>query len=214
MRYVIAVTAGMAFASGLTAAQAATGVSSNAIVFVQAAVLQGPASARGLGMTDRLLAVFGEANRKGGIHGRQIELISVDDGYEPSKSIASIRKLIEDDKVLAPIGPVGTQTAVAAQPIVAAAKVPFIAAFTGAMFLPNPKLDTGINIRASYDAETEAWIRHLTADFKIETIAILYQDDAFDRVVLPGFEKAMKTRGLTIVAEGTDGCNTNAINAG
>jgi ABC-type branched-subunit amino acid transport system substrate-binding protein len=211
MRYVIALAVSSLLAVGLDTAQAENGVSSNAIVFGQAAVLQGPASALGLGMKAGLLAAFSEANRKGGVHGRQIKLISVDDGYEPSKAIAATRKLIEDDKVFALIGPVGTPTAVAAQPIAAAAKVPFIGAFTGAMFLRNPKLDTVINIRASYDAETEAWVRHLTEDLKINSIAILYQDDAFGRAGLSGFEKAMKKRGLPIVAEGTYERNTTAI---
>ncbi len=192
-------------------AQAENGVSPDTIVFGQAAVLQGPASALGVGMRDGLLAAFDEANRKGGVHGRKIKLISVDDGYEPSKAIVATRKLIEDEKVFALIGPVGTPTAVATQPLAAAAKMPFIGAFTGAGFLRNPKLDNVINIRASYDAETEAWVRHLTEDLKIKKIAIFYQDDAYGRAGLSGFEKAMKKRGLPIVAEGTYERNTTAI---
>ncbi len=101
------------------------------------------------------------------MHGRKIRLISVDDGYEPSKSIAATRKLIEEDKVFALIGPVGTPTAVAAQPIAGAAKVPFLGAFTGASFLRDPKLENVINARASYDLETEAWVKHPTEDLKI-----------------------------------------------
>lgn len=205
----LAVSAAVACWCGL--AHAENGVAPDRIVFGQAAVLQGPASALGLGMKAGLLAAFAEVNRKGGVHGRQLKLVSVDDGYEPSKAIAATRKLIEDDKVFALIGPVGTPTAVAAQPIAGAAKVPFIGAFTGASFLRNPKLDTVINVRASYDAETEAWVRHLTEDLKIKKIAIFYQDDAFGRAGLSGFAKAMKKRGLPIVAEGTYERNTTAI---
>jgi branched-chain amino acid transport system substrate-binding protein len=211
MRHVIAFAAGVSLALGIGSAQAENGVTPDSIVFGQAAVLQGPASALGLGMKEGLNAAFDEANRKGGVHGRKIKLISVDDGYEPSKAIAATRKLIEDDKVFALIGPVGTPTAVAAQPIAAAANVPFIGAFTGASFLRNPKLDNVINVRASYDAETEAWVKHLTEDLKITKIAIFYQDDAFGRAGLSGFEKAMKKRGLPIVAEGTYERNTTAV---
>jgi ABC-type branched-subunit amino acid transport system substrate-binding protein len=211
MRHLMVLAAGAALAVWSGPAQAENGVASDQIVFGQAAVLQGPASALGLGMKEGLLAAFDEVNRKGGVHGRKIKLISVDDGYEPSKAIAATRKLIEDDKVFALIGPVGTPTAVAAQPIAGAAKVPFIGAFTGASFLRNSKLDNVINIRASYDAETEAWVKHLTEDLNIKKIAIFYQDDAFGRAGLSGFEKAMKKRGLPIVAEGTYERNTTAI---
>lgn len=194
-----------------TQVRAEDGVSADTIVFGQAAVLQGPASALGLGMKVGLEAAFAEVNKKGGVHGRKLKLISVDDGYEPSKSMAATRKLIEEDKVFALIGPVGTPTAVAAQPIAAAAKVPFIGAFTGAGFLRNPKLENVINVRASYDAETEAWVRHLTEDLQIKKIAIFYQDDVFGRAGLSGVKKAMDKRGLEILAEGTFERNTTAV---
>src|SRR5262252_2829685 len=156
-------------------------------------------------------AAFDEANKKGGVHGRQLKLISVDDGYEPDKSIAATKKLIEEDKVFALVGPVGTPTSAAAQPIATAAKVPYVGAFTGAGFLRNPKLENVINVRASYDAETEAWVRHLTEDLKIKKIAIFYQNDAFGRAGLSGFKKAMDKRGMEIAAEGTFERNTVAV---
>jgi branched-chain amino acid transport system substrate-binding protein len=200
----------LALASFVPAA-AEDGVTSEAIVFGQATVLQGPASALGQGMRAGITAAFEEANKRGGVHGRKLSLTSVDDGYEPDKSIAATKKLIEQDKVFALIGAVGTPTAAAAQPIATAAKVPFIGAFTGAMFLRNTKLDNVINIRASYDAETEAWVRHLTEDLKIKKIAIFYQDDAFGRAGLSGFKKAMDKRGMEIAAEGTFERNTVAV---
>jgi ABC-type branched-subunit amino acid transport system substrate-binding protein len=211
MRQVWVLAAATLMLAAVGNVRAENGVTPDNIVFGQAAVLQGPASALGLGMKAGLEAAFDEANRKGGVHGRKLKLLSVDDGYEPSKSIAATKKLIDEDKVFALIGPVGTPTAVAAQPIAGAAKVPFIGAFTGASFLRNPKLDNVINVRASYDLETEAWVKHLTEDLKISKIAIFYQDDAFGRAGLSGFEKAMKKRGLAIVAEGTYERNTTAI---
>ena len=187
------------------------GVTSDTILFGQATVLEGPASALGQGMRVGIRAAFEEANKKGGINGRKINFVSYDDGYEPDKSIAATKKLIEQDKVFALIGAVGTPTAAAAQPIATAAKVPFIGAFTGAMFLRNTKLENVINIRASYDAETEAWVKHLTEDLKIKKIAIFYQDDAFGRAGLSGFKKAMDKRGMEIAAEGTFERNTVAV---
>jgi len=162
-------------------------------------------------MRGGIRAAFEEINRAGGVHGRKLKLTSVDDGYEPDRAIAQTKKLIEEDKVFALIGPVGTPTSAAAQPIATAAKVPFIGAFTGAGFLRNPKLDNVINVRASYGAETEAWIKHLTEDLKIKKIAIFYQDDAFGRAGLDGVMAAMKKRGLELAAEATYERNTVAV---
>ena len=195
-------------------AHAEDGVSGDTIIFGQAAVLEGPASALGLGMQLGLNAAFNEVNAKGGVHGRKLKLISVNDGYEPDRAITATKKLIEEDKVFALIGPVGTPTSAAAQPIATAAGVPFMGAFTGTGFLRNPKLENVINVRASYDAETEAWVKHLTEDLKISKIAILYQDDAFGRAGLSGFKKAMDKRNMTIAAEATYERNTVAVKSG
>src|SRR5262252_912043 len=195
----------------VTPAAAEDGVSADTIVLGQAAPLDGPAAALGTGMRAGLNAAFEEANKNGGVQGRKLKLISRDDGYEPERSIAETKKLIDEDKVFALIGPVGTPTSAATQPIATAAKVPFIGAFTGAGFLRDAKLDNVINVRASYDAETEAWVRHLTEDLKIKKIAIFYQDDAFGRAGLSGFKKAMDKRGMEIAAEGTFERNTVAV---
>src|SRR5262249_49624764 len=199
----------MAF--GLAAARAEDGVTADEILFGQPAVLEGPASALGQGMRTGIQAAFDQANKAGGIHGRKLKLISVDDGYEPDKSIFATKKLIEEDRVFALIGPVGTPTANAAQPVAQAAKVPYMGAFTGAGFLRDPKRDNVINVRASYDAETEAWVKHLTEDLKFTRIAIFYQDDAFGRAGLAGFKKAMDKRGMQIAAEATYERNTLAV---
>jgi ABC-type branched-subunit amino acid transport system substrate-binding protein len=195
-------------------ALAEEGITGDTIMFGQAAVLEGPAAALGLGMQKGLNAAFDEINAKGGVHGRKLKLTSVNDGYEPDRAIAATRKLIEVDKVFALIGAVGTPTSAAAQPIATAAKVPFMGAFTGAGFLRNPKLENVINVRASYDAETEAWVKHLTEDLKISRIAIFYQDDAFGRAGLSGFKKAMDKRKMEMAAEATYERNTVAVKSG
>ena len=192
-------------------ARAEDGVSSNNILFGQVAALSGPAQALGQGMREGILAAFGEVNRAGGIDGRQLELKSVDDGYEPEKTIAATKKIITDDKVFALVGAVGTPTSAAGQPIATAAKVPFIAPFTGAEFLRNPYNRYVVNIRSSYFQETEAWIEHLTKDLGITKIAILYQDDAFGLAGLKGVNMAMAKRNMQLVSSGTFKRNTIAV---
>ncbi len=187
------------------------GVTDKAISFGQSAALGGPASALGKGMQAGILAAFEEANRKGGVAGRKLELKSYDDGYEPKRAIDNTRKLIEQDQVFALIGAVGTPTSKATQPIATEAKVPFIGPFTGAGFLRDTSLGNIVNFRATYGQETEAWIKHLTEDLGHKRIAILYQDDSFGRVGLAGVQKAMEKRGLSLVSEATYKRNTTAV---
>jgi len=200
----------LAFVSA-TSAAADDGITADAILFGQAAVLEGPASALGQGMRAGILAAFEEINAGGGVHGRKLKLVSVDDGYEPDRSIVATKKLIEEERVFALIGAVGTPTANAAVPVASAARVPFIGPFTGAGFLRDPKLENVINIRASYAAEAEAWVKHLTEDLKIKKIAIFYQDDTFGRAGLDGIKAALQRRGMELVAEGTFERNTVAV---
>ncbi len=191
--------------------QAAPGVDDSRILFGQSAALGGPAAALGTGMRLGILAAFKEANDAGGVHGRKLELKSYDDGYEPDRAIANTNKLIDEDQVFALIGAVGTPTSKATQPIATAKKVPFIGPFTGAGFLRKKENSNVINVRATYDQETEAWIKHLTEDLGFRNIAILYQDDGFGRVGLAGVKKAMDKRGLKLSAEGTYPRNTTAV---
>jgi ABC-type branched-subunit amino acid transport system substrate-binding protein len=192
-------------------AGAEPGVFDNRIIFGQSAALQGPAAALGLGMREGLLAAFAEANAAGGVNGRRLELVSYDDGYEPERAIANSKRLIDEDQVYALVGEVGTPTSKAALPIATAAHVPFIGPFTGADFLRDPALDNVINVRASYDQETEAWIEHLTSDLGISRVAILYQDDSFGLAGRAGVIKALDKRSMKLVAEGTYMRNTTAV---
>jgi ABC-type branched-subunit amino acid transport system substrate-binding protein len=187
------------------------GVSADAILFGQAAALQGPSSALGQRMRQGIIAAFTEINAKGGVHGRKLQLISRDDGYEPDRSIVETTKLLDEDKVFALIGAVGTPTAKATIPITSARNVPFIGPFTGAEFLRDPELANVVNIRASYGAEAEAWIKHLTEDRRFTRIGIFYQDDSFGRDGLVGVKRALARRGLELAAEGTFERNTRAV---
>ena len=194
-------------------ASAENGVSADKIVFGQAAALEGPASALGQGMKLGLDAAFAEVNKAGGVKGRKIELKSVDDGYEPTKSIEAVKKLLDEEKVFAIAGPVGTPTSAATQPIATAAGAPFIGAFTGVEFLREPYKPMVMNIRASYFQETEAMVEHLTKDLGASKIAIMYQDDGFGQAGLAGVKKALEKRSMQLAGEGTFERNTVAVKA-
>lgn len=201
----------LAFALAVPSAHADPGVTPDAIAFAQVAALDGPAGALGVGMRDGIVAAFEEANRAGGVHGRMLTLDSFDDGYEPDRAVAEVNAVIEGAKHFGLIGSVGTPTSKATQPTATAAGMPFIGAFTGAGFLRDPALKNVWNLRASYAAETEAWIAHLVDGLGMKSIAILYQDDGFGRVGLDGVEAAMTRRGMALAATGSYTRNTVAV---
>lgn len=209
MKRFMAIVAVAALAGTTAAAQ--QGVAPDEVTFAQVAVMEGPAAALGTGMNLGLRAAFEEANRAGGVHGRMIRLDVFDDGYEPELSATRTREVISGDAHIAFIGPVGTPTSQATQPLAAEAGMPFIAPFTGAGFLRNPELTNVFNLRASYDAETETWIRHLVDEKGLKNIAILYQDDGFGRAGLSGTVAALERRGMTLAAEATFPRNTTAV---
>jgi ABC-type branched-subunit amino acid transport system substrate-binding protein len=190
------------------------GVTTDRIVFGQEAALDGPASALGQGMRDGISAAFVEANKAGGVRGRTLELLSADDGYEPTKAITAAKKLIDEDEVFALVGSVGTPTSAAVEPIAAEAGVPFIGPFTGAEFLRDPAKSHVVNVRASYFQETEAMVQHLTEDLGVKSIAIFYQDDSFGQAGLEGVKKALDKRQMSLAAEGTYERNTTAVKSG
>lgn len=212
----IARSLGAAALLGLAAASATVhaadpGISADRIVFGQAAAIEGPAAALGTGMRDGILAAFGEANAAGGVKGRKLELVVRDDGYEPGKSLAATRALLEEDKVFALIGPVGTPTSAAALPPAASAGVPFLGPYTGAEFLRNADKANVVNFRASYFQETEEMVERLTKDLGHSRIAILYQNDAFGRAGLAGVQKALDKRSMELAAFATFERNTTAV---
>ncbi len=189
---------------------AVPGVYDDRIVFGQSAALSGPASELGKGMRVGILSAFKEVNDRGGVNGRRLELLSLDDGYEPEDAIANTQQLIAEG-VFALIGAVGTPTSQSAVPVAEAHNVPYMAPMTGAEYLRNSLRRTVINLRASYYQETEEMIERLTVDLGINRIAILYQDDSFGRAGLRGVLLALERRGLSAVGTGIFPRNTVAI---
>lgn len=208
LKWVVATAMSVVMAS---IALADDGVTPDKVTVGQVAAFTGPASALGNGMRTGIKAAFDEVNAKGGVRGRKLVLVTRDDSYEPADSEMQTRKIIEQDKVFALIGTVGTPTAKAAQPVAQAAGVPFVAPFTGAAFLRNASLHNVVNLRASYDQETEAWISYLVDSRKIGKVAVLFQDDAFGQAGLTGVRAAMQRRHIAPVAEASFMRNTTQV---
>ena len=187
------------------------GVFADRVLFGQSAAFSGPARDLGAEMKAGIEAAFHEANARGGVHGRRLELLSLDDAYEPEAAIANTRRLIEEDGVFALIGAVGTPTSRAAAPISTEAGVPYVAPFTGAAFLRDPSRRNIVNLRASYYQETETIVDRLVRDLDIDRVAVLFQDDSFGRAGYEGVRRALRRRDLAPVATGVYPRNTTAV---
>lgn len=183
------------------------GIYSDRIVFGQSCALSGLNAASGTGMQLGIQAAFHEANENGGVHGRKIELITRDDGYEPVLTIKNSNELIVQEEVFALIGAVGTPTSRVAVPICQEHGVPYVGPLTGAAFLREVD-DVVINLRASYAQETEAMVKFLTEEVGTDKIAIFYQDDSYGRAGYNGTLAAMERRGLELVSSGNYRRNT------
>ena len=188
------------------------GVFPTQIVFGQSAALSGPARGLGVNMRRGIEAAFYEANQDGGVFGRQLALISMDDAYEPGIAITNTTALIEEQEVFALIGAVGTPTSRSAAPIADEAGIPYLTPFTGADFLRDiSRLGTVVNLRASYNQETEEMVERLTTDLGVRRIAIMYQDDSFGRAGFRGVTAALDRREMSLVSSGVYPRNTTAV---
>lgn len=204
---------GLALNLSATAA-AEPGVTAGEIIVGQTCALGGPAQSLGQGMQAGIQAAFAHVNANGGINGRQVRLVSKDDGYEPDQAVANTRALIEQDQVFMLIGGVGTPTAKAIVPIADAAGVPFFGPFTGAEFLRSPFNRNVVNVRGSYFQEMETQAAYLVDKLGYQRIACFYQNDPYGKAGLEGIEKALARRNLTLAATGTYERNTTAVKGG
>ena len=172
------------------------GVTDSEIRFGISAPFTGPAKELGQHMKQGIEAAFSVANAKGGVYGRQLRLIAVDDGYEPTRTAAAMKQLYERDQVFGLVGNVGTPTAVVALPYALDRKMLFFGAFTGAGLLRNDPPDRYVfNYRASYAEETAAVVNYLVKLRRLlpEQIAVFAQQDAYGDAGFAGVEKAVRS---------------------
>ena len=201
-------------ATGLAAASIATPLwaqSAGRIVLGQSAALSGPAAALGLRFREGAMLHFERLNAKGGVNGRQIDLQSLDDGYEPDRCAENTRKLIEGG-AFALFGYIGTPTSLAALPLATQAKTPFFAPFTGAEALRAPFNRYAFHVRASYYDETAEIVRQTTA-IGITRIGVSYQNASYGKAGLEGVTRALKPLGLEPAGLGTVERNTVDVDA-
>jgi ABC-type branched-subunit amino acid transport system substrate-binding protein len=191
----VAAAALVALAGPRAAAGETQGVTDGEITFGMAAPFSGSARELGRQMKVGLDVAFAAANEAGGVHGRKIRLVALDDGYEPSRTGAAVRELAEKRKVFGFVGNVGTPTTAVALPYALDRGMLFFGAFTGTKLLRNDPPDRFVfNFRASYQEETAAVVRYLVEvkRFRPSQIAVFAQEDAFGDDGFAGVARTMR----------------------
>ena len=198
------VAASLALSGLLFAGHASAQPAPKEIKLGQTMPYSGPASAYGtIGKVEQ--AYFKKINDEGGINGRKINLISLDDGYSPPKAVEQVRKLVEQEEVLALFQTLGTPSNSAIHKYVNARKVPHLFVATGATKWNDPKdypWTFGFNL--SYQTEGQIYAKYLLKNKPNAKIAILYQNDDYGKDVLKGVKDVLKgPNAKMIVAEAT-----------
>src|SRR6476660_4839460 len=195
----IAATA--AFAAAMAGAHAQpAGVNASRILIGQSAPLTGANAELGNDIRNGALAYFRKVNEAGGVHGRKIELVSLDDANQVPKAEANTRKLVEEDGVFALFGYASATLSRPALPFVEKHKLPFLSPFTGAD--PMRVLNRYVyNTRASYADELEKIVEHYST-FGTKRFAIVHYDDPVGRENLTAVERALKKSSLVAAVVG------------
>ena len=160
----------------------------------------GPASAYGV-IAKVMVAYMDKVNAEGGINGRKVNMITYDDGYEPTKVMEATRKLVEDDQVLFTMATVGTNTNAAIQPYLNSKKVPQLFVLSGAAAWDQPQeFPWTMGFLPTYAAEAQIYAQYLLENHPRSRIAVLYQDDGMGKEYLKGLKDGLGGK-IPIVAE-------------
>ena len=183
------------------AAKYGPGASATEIKLGQTMPYSGPASAYGtIGKVEQ--AYFKMINDNGGINGRKVNLISLDDGYSPPKTVEQVRRLVEQDEVLALYQTLGTPSNSAIHKYVNAKKVPHLLLATGATKWGDPKdYPWTIGFNLTYQAEGQIYAKWLLKNKPNAKIGVLYQNDDYGKDVLKGVKDGLGAAGAKMIVK-------------
>jgi ABC-type branched-subunit amino acid transport system substrate-binding protein len=191
-----------------TTVAAEPGVTDSKITLGMSAPFSGPNGAYGIDMRTVIQTYFDQVNKGGGVNGRKLELIALDDGYETERTVANTKTLINEKNVFALLAYYGSSpTTEAMNTVFGPARVPLVGTISGAGTLreslaQNPSNRQMFNVRASYADETDAIVNQLVS-LGLKSIAVFYQNDGFGKSGLEGVTAALKKHNLAPSAVGT-----------
>jgi branched-chain amino acid transport system substrate-binding protein len=159
----------------------------------------GPASAYGA-IGKAIGAYFDKVNAEGGVNGRKITFISVDDGYNPAKTVEQARKLVEEEEVLLVFQPLGTPPNSAIHKYMNTKKVPQLFVATGATKWGDPKnFPYTMGWQPNYQSEAKIYAAHILDTKPDAKIGVLYQNDDYGKDYLKGFEEGLGAKAASMI---------------
>ncbi|HEY3066444.1 MAG TPA: ABC transporter substrate-binding protein [Methylomirabilota bacterium] len=187
----LALLAVVALALGIPASAQTPGVTATEIKIGNTNPYSGPASAYGtIGKAEA--AYFKKVNEEGGINGRKINFVTLDDGYSPPKAVEMVRRLVEQDQVLAVFQPLGTPTNSAIHKYMNQQKVPHLFLATGATKWGDPKnFPWTMGWQPTYQAEGKIYAAYILKNLPNAKVGILYQNDDYGKDYLKGFKDGL-----------------------
>ena len=163
----------------------------------------GPASAYGT-IGKLQTAFFKKVNREGGINGRKVNFMSLDDAYSPPKTVEQVRKLVEEDGVLLIFQPLGTPSNTAIHKYLNGKKIPQLFTASGASLWNDPaNFPWTMGFNANYQMEARIYAKHILQTRPSAKIAVLYQNDDYGKDYLKGLKDGLGDNAKLIVAEAT-----------
>jgi branched-chain amino acid transport system substrate-binding protein len=174
---------------------AAPAQAADELVIGQSAALTGPLGELGLEAQRGAQLCLDQVNAQGGVHGRRLRLLALDDGYDSARTETNVQRLIDQEQVFALLGVMGTPNNEHVLPLIAARRVPYVAPLTGATTIRQPRYDTVFHVRASYGDEARKIVQHLVT-IGSRRVAIVRQNSSFGRDVQGALEAALAVHGL------------------
>ena len=199
IKNLLAAAAAAALLAGTAHSADMTGITDTTIKIGNTNPYSGPASVYSvIGKT--ISAYFNKVNAEGGIQGRQIDLISLDDGYSPPRTVEQVRKLVEQEEVAFLFQTLGTPTNSAIHRYVNAKKVPHLFVATGASKWGQPdKFPWTMGFQPTYDVEGEIYAKYVVENVENPKIAILFQNDDYGKDYRDGFLRGLGDKADELV---------------
>ncbi len=174
------------------------GVTEDTILIGTFQALSGPAAPIGVGVKKGLESYLNYVNEQGGVHGRKIKLIVEDDGFQPSRTVAAVKKMVEQDEIFAIVGGLGTPTGLAVMDYVLEKQVPFVYQGSGASVWADPPKKYYFPVQPNYTNEGALLAQYAVKELKARKIAVIYQNDDIGKEGLAGMTRQLKKLGRAV----------------